>query len=227
MKSFRKLLVVALKPEWNFLKKTFSFQKINPQLYHFETDCALFQTGMGWENAEVHFEKFLENSSVKSVLHFGTAGALTKNFKAGEVAKISEITNVSHESLSFDSNFPPHLPPAKLYSSKMMLKNQGEKQVVHKEYQADLVDMESYPLAKACQRKGIPYLGIRGVFDELSDDLENLNLPFKESGELHPSKLTLNLITHPKLVFTLPAYKKRLEQLQKTWEDVIKWYLKE
>lgn len=227
MRSFRKLLVVALKPEWVFLKKKFTFQKILPQLYHFETDCALLQTGMGWENAERHFEKCLENFSTKSVLHFGTAGALTEHFKTGEVAKISDITNAAHESLSLDPNPLPHTRPARLYSSKTVLKNKEAKQTIHKKYRTDLVDMESYPIARICQIKGIPYLGIRGVFDAFSDNLENLNNPFNNTGELHPAKLTLNLITRPKLIFTLPRLKKRLEQLQKTWENIITWYLKE
>lgn len=227
MRSFRKLLVVALKPEWVFLKKKIIFQKIVPQLYHFETDYALLQTGMGWENAEKHFEKFLENFSAKSILHFGTAGALTEHFKTGEVAKISDITNATHESLSLGPNPFPHMRPARLYSSKTVLKNKEEKQRIHEKYQADLVDMESYSIARICQIKGIPYLGIRGVLDEFSDHLENWNNPFKNSGALHPAKLTLNLITRPKLIFTLPFLKKRLEQLQKTWENVITWYLKE
>lgn len=97
MKGFKKLLVVALKPEWAFLKSRFTFEPVASQKDFklfcpvSETHWALLQTGMGLENAKKSFRGFLKNNSCETVLHFGVSGALVPELKAGDLVMADAI----------------------------------------------------------------------------------------------------------------------------------------
>lgn len=222
-----KLLLVALKPEWSFLKQNYSF-KLDAQLknlHHIEgTDVALLQLGVGPDQALKSWMQFLEIHSVGQVLHFGLSGALNKNLKVGDLLSPSQVVN--------EENFVVEIPSLKGVSSgrlvtvKAPLKNQNEKQDFATRFKADLVDMETFSLINLAQERRIIYQSLRGIFDELSDDIADLGEPYSPEGDVQASKIALNLIKNPSLIFKLPPLQKRVSLIQKKMKPVIEAFIK-
>jgi len=242
---FRHLLVAALRPEWDFLTTIYTLEKLDFSLplYRFVAfpNVALLQTGPGLKQSRASMTKFLEHFSCESVLNFGTCGGLDPKmapgdlFLASSVALFSEDQN-SLKKISLDcaersslhdaitANL--HCNSGSLLTSSTILKNGEEKRAAKAISQTDAVDMESFGLAKICHDRGIRYFGLRGVFDTLDENLESLGEPYDEKGDLSAIKISRNLLKNPKLIFTLPDLKKRLNRIQMNLKPAIDWYLK-
>lgn len=243
--SFRHLLVAALRPEWDFLTPTQALKKLDfaLPLYRFVAfpNTALLQTGPGQERNLASLQKFLERFSCESLLHFGTCGGLNPEMTPGDLFLASSVVTFSGnqnglKNLSLDcvehsalqniitANFAYH--SGSLLTSNTVLKNRDEKCAAKAMSQASAVDMESFGLANLCHDRGICYLSLRGVFDTVDENLESLGEPYDEAGDLNTIKISRNLLKNPKLIFTLPDLKKRLNLIQKNLKPAIDWYLK-
>lgn len=223
--SLQKLLVVALAPEWGLLSKELSFQKTNSKnLFSIKNKpgCALLQVGPG-EWCEKRFAEFLQNHKTKSVLHFGSCGALTSHLNPGDLFQVKSIEHggdvLNHLQTPFDLN------SENITTSKTVLKNKSEKEQKALQTACALVDMESYFIAKQCSENNISYSGLRGVFDRLEDDLENMEDFYSEEGDLKQPAIAINLLKNPKLILQLPSLKKRSDSLQKAQIPYIIQYL--
>lgn len=236
MMAFEKLLVVALKPEWSFLKQNFRFQKINSQLNLYKISskntkeqippCALLQIGVGLEMTKKSVSQFLESYETKSVLHFGTAGALTSDLKVGDLFLANQIMNTLSLAIHCKTDLKnPEIKPGTLLTVNSPLKNQKEKISAYEKYQAQAVDMESFSAVNLFNQKHIPYYSVRGIFDELTDNLEDIGEPYHKTGELSALKLSKNLIRSPKQILTLPKLQKKMSLIQKNLLPVILKYL--
>lgn len=223
--SFKKLLVVALAPEWGILSKELSFEKTGTKnLFKIKNKpgCALLQVGPG-EWCQKRFSDFLNEHKTESVLHFGSCGALTAGLKPGD---LFQIKSIEHEGDVLENiQIPFDLKSANLTTSKTVLKNKSEKEQKASQTSCTIVDMESFFIAKLCLGQGIAYTGLRGVFDKVEDDLENMDDFYSEEGDLRQQAIAINLLKHPKLILQLPALKKRSDSLQKAQIPSILDYL--
>lgn len=245
VKKIKKLLVVALKPEWSHLKQSFRFQRDDmiKTLYHIEGQAgsALLQVGNGVENAGRHFSGFLKGFSCESVLQFGSCGSLDVDLKAGNLfvsrgTVFASDANQLATTIEIKSWHLPtllrflqqsHLPfgTGLLMTSSAVLKNRDEKQSAANKYQARAVDMESYAIARICLENAIDYLSVRGVFDTLDDDISALGEPYTAHGDLRAGKMVVNLVRSPKLILQVPGLQRRMGVVNRRLGEVIDWYL--
>jgi adenosylhomocysteine nucleosidase len=237
--QINKLLVVALKPEWIHLKQNYSFTRMDDSLILYAIDNnperALLQIGFGSEQTIRHFNEFLKKYKVHSVLHFGTSGGLSNDLNIGDIFLAHNITDGSSriETLSEATNsltdnlqsksIPTHA--GDLFTSGQVLKNKNEKQKASADFSAMAVDMESFHIAKKCKEAGCDYISARGIFDTVNDNLEDIGEPYDKQGNLKASTLAVNILKNPKLIFSLPGLKKRMDLINKNMRPVIEWYL--
>lgn len=222
---FEKLLVVALKPEWAFLKMRHSFESCHKAIALYRVKeiphFGLAQIGFGPESARRNFSRILEVCDVSSVFHFGSCGALCPEMKIGDLFVPEKIVSAEGE---VSLNQPGQ--NGVLYTSPSVLKNRGEKDSAQKKYAADAVDMESYPVAVLCWEKKISYRCARAVFDTLDDNLEAIGEPYDADGNIQPSKMAANLIKNPKLILELPDLKRRAGLVSQSLAPVVDEFLK-
>ena len=83
----------------------------------------------------------------------------------------------------------------------------------------------SRAVLKACAKRNVACLVVRGVFDELSDDLENLGVPFDQQGNLVPGKVVVNLLKSPKLILQLPHLQKKAMLVNRQLAKVVEWFV--
>ncbi|MBI2340677.1 MAG: hypothetical protein HYU99_10015 [Deltaproteobacteria bacterium] len=222
------LLVCATKPEWGELKKHLHFEKDHTfhglNFYCAQTakkEILLGQIGVGYEIAErkAHtiFHSFVNPPQL--VIHFGLSGALKEGLKEGDLILPTCVVNPDKQSVAVSPdliqktktllqslNFPflegNFFTSAKVLSSPTLKKKAGE------EFDAIAVDMETYPLAKECQKAGIPFLSIRAIWDPLEWDLSALSeTSFDHDGNLKRRHFLGNALAHPRLLLALPKYR--------------------
>lgn len=235
---FEKLLVVALKPEWSFLKKSYGFRQHShfKNLYISEQKkLGLLQLGCGPERARTIFETFLSQFSCQFVLHFGSCGGLHGELQVGDLFLAKEIVSGPHrisqnhtlidDLVSELKNQDQVFHVGTLFTSPQVLKNKDEKQAAVIKHQAQAVDMESFPVADLCGVHKIPYLSLRGVFDQLDDDLQNIGEPYDKEGNLKGSALAGNILKSPQLILKLPDLKKRADTINKALSKSIQWFV--
>lgn len=215
--SIKQLLLVALKPEWAFLKQQYRFKQDDhlKELYWIqETRSALLQLGVGPERSINTLKKILKIYDVNQLLHFGVSGALEANFKVGNLFTAEEIfsaeTNQSIQVIPFEG-----VKSVRFVTVNHPLENRSQKEEAHQKSNAQLVDMESYVVARCCLEHQLNYQSLRGVFDELHDDIADLGEPYTSAGELRPVKIAVNLVKNPSLISKLPGLQKRMQLIQK------------
>lgn len=243
--GIRKLLVVALKPEWSFLKQKFDFIQDErlKNLYHIK-ECpgaALLQIGVGVEVAQKHFLQYLEQEACHSVFHFGVSGALDPSLKTGDLVLVTEIVcdefvvganpgirpqyNLIDGRLHGIAPTKANIVCGKLFTSPTGLTCRAEKKAVADQTGAIAVDMESFVVARLCQEHGIAYQAVRGIYDTFEENIEDLDVPATETGDISAAKMVVNILKDPKLVLKLPALKKRLGLVNRGMGQVIEEYL--
>ncbi len=230
--KIRKLLVVALKPEWASLKNHCDFEN-DARLKNFfrlkaKPDTGLLQIGCGLGNARLNFLKFLEIYDCETVLHFGACGALVPELNVGTVFVATEITDGKERIIIHESRGMPAPSGTRgiLFSSKSVLKNPEEKKFCRDQSGASAVDMESFAVAQICREKNISYQSARSVFDALDDNLEAIGEPFDDAGNLNAGKLVVNLIKNPKLILAVPDLKRRADLGSENLRPIIDLFLK-
>lgn len=226
MAVFKLLLVVALKPEWA-LVRAFTPCSLLPgeiNLYALKKfpHAALLQTGAGSESCARNLAGFFEKHKAHAICHFGSCGALRSGLKNGDIFVVTSICDgqgcIELEPATtapWLMQASPGVRPqtARLFTSSCVLKNEIEKKTAAQNTGADIVDMESYPAAKICREKNIPYTALRAVFDELSDDLTDLGNPCNQRGDVSAIRLAANILRQPRLILELPDLKKKADRV--------------
>lgn len=227
MPHFKTLLVVALKPEWAFLRAQAKWQRVHDHLLLYQnlahSELALLQTGMGCIRSAKSVTDFLGEHNCSEMIHFGTCGALIHELKTGDVICADHITD-GVEILDVKNCKNPALnnfSSGTLYTSPTILKNQQDKISAVQKTAASIVDMESFPVAKICLEKNIGYSSLRAVFDLLDDNLEAMDNPCTEAGDLSVLKLAGNIVKNPRLIRQLPKLKEKNDSAAKSLKNAL------
>lgn len=226
MSEWQLLLLVALKPEWDFLRRRIKCQRLPGKIHLYQLDsdphAALLQTGPGPDACTNNLVDFFLEHKVRSILHFGCCGALASELKNGDVFRAREITD-GHAVITCDAaaNALSKLAETRLYTSSVVLKNVSAKMAAAKTTGARIVDMESYPAAFLCRERGIQYDAVRGVFDSLEDDLTDMGNPCNDAGDISATRLATNILRQPRLILELPHLKKMADRVSQILEPIV------
>jgi hypothetical protein len=95
-----------------------------------------------------------------------------------------------------------------------------EKQAIAQKTGTIVVDMESYFVARLCRDKGIRYCSVRGIFDRMCDDIDDLNVVVDAEGSAQ-----VNLFKYPKLILKIPMLKKKMGLVNRAMGEVVESFL--
>ena len=175
-------VVVALKSEIR------SDDKIMEEFDRSGKFC-LVVAGMGKRKVKEKVEEMERRFTIEGFISAGFAGGLVPDLRAGQLVLVKEIGNTSNNNRVFTADtdwrektgeiLGMNLRSDFLITANFQAGTRKEKEELREVYGADLVDMESYWIAERADDLGVPFLGLRVVYDEFGRSLP----PFSQYEE--------------------------------------------
>jgi adenosylhomocysteine nucleosidase len=133
------------------------------------------ESGAGQARAHRATHALLDAHSPKWVLSCGFAGALVPHIRVGDVVVADSIVDAQGQPLLIDVGFPADpgrgIHIGRFLTHDTIVRLVTEKQGLAQQYSAIAVDMESLAVAQVCRERGVRFLAIRVISDDLTSDL--------------------------------------------------------
>lgn len=132
------------------------------------------------------------------VLLMGLCGGLSPDYRIGDAvlydsclgpAAIPPPLRKCDDALTKTLEARLSLPVVKGMTRDRAIATAIEKQTLHRQYQADVVDMEGYAVLEIFNQVGIKTAMVRTVSDDCHHDIPNLDTVFDQDGNLQPRVL--------------------------------------
>ena len=204
-------------------------------------DILLIQTGIGKEKAEGAAELVLSYYPITAVLSVGFAGALTERSKVGDVIICSTLHCADalqtgpERDLASDTNLvsvasecgaaTTQLRFGSCVTSPQLALKPEEKMELGRAFNADIVDMESYWVAKAAAERRVSFIGIRAVSDEVHESLPPFDLLLTPDGKLRRGKTAIHFLAHPHQLVRLLAIYRNARRARRSLTYCIRCFL--
>ena len=175
----------------------------------------LCRTGLG-RRAETVARQVIERLPAKGVVSLGFAGALVPQLRAGELLLCEQVYSAEGSADSLGSGQAVRSDPHLLALAQTAAQRHGlphrrgtsvtvsqvvsspeDKRELARNWPAHLVEMESFWIGRVAAARGIPFLAVRTVLDELDDPLPDIPGLYSESGTVRPQRAALLALSHP------------------------------
>ena len=183
----------------------------------------LAKTGIGRERAEKAARFIFERYPVTTLVSLGFAGALTEELEVGDVILCANLYcengrtrggTTSEKILSSDSGLISTLSQSSVdkaagfrFGSSVTVMNPAStpemKRKIGRAYQADIVDMESYWIARIASERRVPFITVRAITDTVRDTLPPFDRFWASEAPGRWLKATLYFISSPKQLIKL------------------------
>lgn len=135
----------------------------------------VFVTGLGKVNAAHHATKLIMEHAPKLVVNFGTAGAVSDDFKHGLVECTGFIQrDMDCMPLGFEKHVTPYEDKSHLIGSPELVCGTGDSFVIDGAdliaAGIDVVDMEAYAIAKVCKHFGVQFRCFKYISDKANEN---------------------------------------------------------
>jgi adenosylhomocysteine nucleosidase len=151
-------------------------------------DVRVLITGMGARNAERAISKALSQFRPARVFTCGFAGALNPDLLIGDVVCEREILLKGAKPVAFH------------YATRVAI-TEVEKSALRARTGADVVEMESAVITRACRAAGVECVTLRAISDTAQEDLPlDFNALMTAEETLSPLKLTLAILKAPQKI---------------------------
>jgi adenosylhomocysteine nucleosidase len=198
-------------------------------------DILLAQTGIGQQRAERAATFLLTRYPVTTIISIGFAGALRRGLRTGDIILCSALhcdnrlahepgrAKIYHSDAGLVSllSAGPRSGAFRLYRGSSLtvakvVTTPEKKQALGETFAADIVDMESYWMARIASARRVPFLGIRAIFDTASESLPAFTQMVDSDGEWHWSKAFVYFLYHPEELKTLPHLCRKAREARKS-----------
>jgi len=202
----------ALEEEIRDIKKRVRMHRTSPfqgcriwQGRYGRRESLLVLTGVGKEKAEKAAAWVLSRYPVEVVISTGFAGALNGRTEAGDIIVYTRLQSVEGQ-VNGDADLVLQASNCPTGSRAQLIGGVGvsigdvcataeSKHRLGREFGADSVDMESYWIGRMAAGKGIPFLGVRVIFDAVRDDLTCMG-QVTSGGKVVLSKVMKYVVFH-------------------------------
>ncbi len=135
-----------------------------------------FRTGIGSELAAENLALYLKEYMPDRILNLGLAGSLNPEIKVGQIFNIHQIIDeMTSEKLDLPAFGPvKSIVNARLVTVRKAVNDIKKRHDIKIKYNADLVDMEAYQLAKISAAASIPFHSYKIVSDQADQDAEKM-----------------------------------------------------
>lgn len=151
-------------------------------------------SGMEPSVAKARVSKFLDDYSPDVMISCGLAGALRSHLNVGDVIVQSphpELVAIAEDALK-SANVAYHVGP--LVTVPKPVLSPVDRRELAARTDAIAADMESQIIAEFCRSRNIPCLALKGISDEIDDDLTPILGGFEV---VHIPRIALRVLTHP------------------------------
>lgn len=216
-------LLGALREEVSGLQRQMGLEKVLAEptchLYRGEyrgRDVLLAQTGFGRQRVEIATKLILERYSVTTLVSLGFAGALAAQLRLGDVVVCStlhcamEPTQEAHWPRSYHSDEGLlRLATQALEDTTVRfcigsgvtvpqpICSPEKKRELGAAFQAHIVDMESYWIAKIASDRQIPFVAVRAITDTWRDNLPPFEQMMTADGRWRLKVVLSYFLLHP------------------------------
>ncbi len=140
---------------------------------------AVVLAGVGARSAQVGIRRLLDGHRPRWIVSTGFGGALHPDWHRNDVVLANEVIGFNGERLAIDVSVPEssaNIGGSRIRSGRLLtidhiVRTAAEKATLRDRYGADLVDMETLPVAQACSDRGVRFLSVRVISDEAGTDL--------------------------------------------------------
>jgi len=188
-------------------------------------DAVLVRTGMGKERAENATRFVLERYPVTAIISLGFAGALSSELRVGDVVVCSTL-HCGPGSEQEEQELEPCAADANLHSLALQCPEDrvtrfcvgsgvtalqldpdpAKMQELREAFNAHIIDMESYWIARMASARQIPFIAIRSISDTIERSVQPFDRILASDGSLLWRKAVLCFLLRPQYlanVFTL------------------------
>jgi len=185
-------------------------------------ETVLVQTGMGKERAENATRFILERYPITAMISLGFAGALAPQLRIGDVVVCSTLY-CAPGSEQKEQRLEPLAPDANLLSLAsqgpadgaipfclgngvtvlQLDANPQKMQEFSETFQANIIDMESYWIARIASARQIPFIAIRSISDTIQHSVQPFDQILASNGSLLWKKAVLTFLSHPQYLINV------------------------
>lgn len=197
-------------------------------------DCLLVRTGMGKERAESATGFVLQRYPVTAMISLGFGGALTPDLTIGDVVACSTMHCASGPEKRDGESEAYHAD-----ASLLALASQGagavkvrfrfgrgvtvthlasstqKTQEMSHSLHADIVDMESYWMARIASARQVPFIAIRSVSDTMRQGVQPFDRILASDGRLLWKRAAVCLLLHPWYLMNVFALFRNTQRAQR------------
>lgn len=155
-------------------------------------DVSILITGIGQQNAETSFRRFLEGNSPRQVLTCGFAGGLNPDLKIGDVV-FSTLQRTSWDALAKQGARSVYF-----HCANRIATTAAEKTELRRKTRQDAVEMESGHIQQLCRERKIPCTTVRVISDTADENMPfDFNKLSKPDSSLDFGKLAWAILKSP------------------------------
>jgi adenosylhomocysteine nucleosidase len=136
---------------------------------------AAAHSGMGFARARRATHALVDAHTPKWILSCGFSGALVPEVALGHVVMANAICDQHGNELTIDLNLPGNpksgVHVGRLLTADDIVRRVDDKKQLAEKHQALAVDLESLAVAQVCRERGIRFMAVRVISDDLSADL--------------------------------------------------------
>lgn len=184
--------------------------------------------GVGPSAASGSIRRLLAEERPRVLICTGFAGGLDARVRTGDLVVADNFTaptlRVRAQALAGEK---PHRFFGSLVTRDLPVETVADKAALAAETRALAVDMETAPVAEACQTAGVPLLAVRAISDEAGTPLP---VPFPEWFDLDRQRprvlgLLRYLVTHPGRVGPFASFVRGLSPARQALADFLTRFL--
>lgn len=198
-------------------------------------DVLLVQTGLGKERAESATRHVLERYPITTLISLGFAGALVEDLNVGDVIICSTLhraagwmqEDLNSQSFCSDANLVTLITEAlretmvkfRCGSSVTMaqpVSSPDAKLGLGRSSHAEVVDMESYWIARIASARQVPFMAVRAISDTVRDSLPPFDQILDSNGTWHWHKAVRYSVFHPQRLVKLLAFYRNAQQARRS-----------
>ena len=175
--------------------------------------------GLGLASAGAAATRLLDQDHCVGLLTVGFGGGLHPELQVADVVAVGTAVYQDGRELPADPHWLSAARPgsSRVGSCLSMLapvRTPDEKSVLHEVTEADVVDMETWAVAELATRRGVPWVGLRGVSDSAEDAIPRVvhDRIQPERGRFDTPGMVLHVLPRPGHWPDLLALAKRSRQ---------------
>lgn len=186
------------------LKRTDSFAPPMPSWASRELPLFGLVSGVAAPNAEALIDAAIESTGAEAVIIAGLGGALVSTPRTGEIMVPIDVVDESTGQVLHPRYDLDVVPAGRLVTAAEPVPTPSAKAELGQRFEASVVDMETAPLAAACDARRVPWAAVRAIGDELRDTMPpQFAGILRHDGRADPVAALRLLAQRPDLVPTL------------------------